>query len=91
MAAPVILMPIRTPVTTNQTIAADLRRSLQARRRVRTLAEFIDAALEAGIRLNEPLASIEFGVTAFGNGQLVLEMNDSGDYEIREGIHGRTS
>lgn len=85
------VMPIVTPlgerITTNRTIAADLDRSLLARRgidRGETFADFIEACRLLGITDNTRLASIEVGVAATGSGCMTATFDADG-VDIREG------
>lgn len=50
----------------------------------RTLGEFIDAVVSLGVRLDEPLASIEFGVSLWGSGYVQVHRGEDGTVEIRE-------
>lgn len=49
-----------------------------------TVGDFIDALHQLGVRLTDPLSSIEFGVSRFGSGQLVAERDEHGGVEVRE-------
>jgi hypothetical protein len=86
MAAQVIHMPPRP--TTNNTVMADLQRSLQLRTGVAfdgSIDGFVDALKELGL-LGKGLAlsSIEWGVTMTGNGRVIADEECDG-IEIREG------
>ena len=73
--------------TTDRTIAADLRASLYASRigleAGRTWGSFKQAMEGLGITEDMPLASIEFGVSQYGNGRIVVDVNEDG-LEVRE-------
>lgn len=73
--------------TTNLTIVADLKASILARAGMpagATWGEFKEAMRHLGIADDMPLASIEYGVSQFGNGRLVLDTEPDG-VVIREG------
>jgi len=73
--------------TTNDTIAQDMRASIAARRGVSfdgTVGGFIDALPQLGIQREMPLAMIEYGVSQYGNGTLIVDTEDGG-IAIREG------
>lgn len=75
-------------VTTNRTIGRDLRASLAARTGVRagcTWGDFTRAVEGLGVRENDQLASIEYGVAQDGNGLLLMDTDDAGCVDIREG------
>lgn len=75
----------RHPVTTNQTIAEDLRASLRARGvpAGTTLGDLIDALQSLGLRTSDPLGGIEYGMGQGGSGRIFAEWED-GCYVIRE-------
>ena len=73
-------------VTANTTIAADLQRSLRARGGVpagMTWASFRAAMEQLGVRDDDYLGSIEYGVMQGGSGYLVRD-DENGLVEIRE-------
>lgn len=74
------------PVTTNDTIVADLRASLIARGvdAGSTVGDFIAALRQAGIRECDALASIEFGVGQYGMRRIVFERDGNDAVEVRE-------
>jgi hypothetical protein len=74
-------------VTTPFTLKDDLRNTLRERGAVagNTWGSFIDAMAALGVRRDDLLASIEFKVSTFGSGRLVIEQNEDGEgWEVRE-------
>ncbi len=72
--------------TTNDTIAADLRATLQQRRGFYagvTFGDFIAACKAAGMSTHTDLASIEFGIAQYGSGRIRVDFTDKGA-EVRE-------
>ena len=68
-------------------IERDLQHSLTLRRGAAggtTLAEWLDALLSLGVSLDMPLASIEWGVSRYGNGRVTVDTSEDG-LELREG------
>jgi hypothetical protein len=72
------------PVTTDETLTRDLRKSLAARKSIQTVGDFLNALMAHGVTLDTPLASIEFGIALTGNGLLDIAYED-GVIDIREG------
>lgn len=72
-------------VTTDRTLLRDLQRSLKARGfdAGTTFGDFVEAVKRAGIRDNDPLGSIEYGVSQTPTGRIVVDHTDDG-IEIRE-------
>jgi hypothetical protein len=72
-------------ITTDDTLKRDLRASMAAHTAIATVGDFLNALMAVhGLTLDTPLASIEFGVAATGNGKLTIDETDAG-VEIREG------
>ena len=72
------------PITTDETLAHDLRKSVAARKSIQTVGDFLNALMAHGLTLDTPLSSVEFGIAMGGNGRLVIEDVD-GAIDIREG------
>lgn len=73
-------------VTTTHTVMRDLQASLRAQGYAgETVGSFLDALFAQGVQLSDPLASIEYGIAQGRSGQLVIERNEAGAWEIREG------
>ncbi len=73
------------PVTTNDTILADLEKSLRARTGVPaglTWGDFQHAMRLLGVKDSDTLSSIEFGISQYGTDHIVREDHDG--VEIRE-------
>ena len=79
--------------TTNQTIRADLERSLKARGGVpagMTWGSFQAAMEQLGVKADDYIGSIEYGVAMSGTGYLVRSDDDAiGLVDIREMTHGK--
>lgn len=62
--------------------------SMNARRGVpagTTFGDLIAAARALGVTDSTPLASIEYGVSRYGNGRLTIDRDGAGVVELREG------
>lgn len=73
-------------VTTDDSVIDDLRASVNARQGVAagsTFGEFLAACRRMGIRDEDKLASIEFGVSAYGNGWITRD-DDIDGISVRE-------
>lgn len=75
-------------VTTN--IAADCRKVLRLRTPqfvgcAPTLGEFIEALRRLGLRDDDVISSIEFGVSAAGSASVMADTNEHGHFDIKEG------
>lgn len=74
-------------VTTPFTLKTDLRDTLRLRGVAvgGTVGDFLNALMALGIKLDDPLASIEWRVSQFGTGRVICEQNEDGEgWEIRE-------
>jgi hypothetical protein len=75
-------------MTTNETVARDLARSLEARlngtEAGSTFGDFILACRQLGIRDSDPLGSIEYGIAQIGTGRVITDRDEFGAVEIRE-------
>jgi len=72
-------------VTTDGTIADDLRASIQQRGFYAgvTFGDFVAACKAAGMTKHTELASIEYGIAQYGSGRIRVEQTDDG-VEVRE-------
>lgn len=73
--------------TTNATVVTDLKASILARMGVPaglTWGDFKEAMRHLGVSDDMPMASIEYGVSRYGNGRLTIDTASDG-VEIREG------
>ena len=80
-----------THITTNETMRDDLTRSLLRNGRAYagfTWGEFQRAMEAFGVRSDDKLASIEFGISQMGSGWLTFDRDEDGAVEIREAHRG---
>lgn len=79
-------------VTTDADLAADLRASLQARGVAigLTVGDFIDGLRQLGVQDSTPLLSIEVGISAWGNGRMVIDGSLADGIEVKELSQGGT-
>lgn len=84
-----ITTPSGERITTNRTLANDLRLTL-AREGVAygdTLGDLFEALIRGGARMNEPLGCIDLGnasTSRWPGARLVVERDEHGHLEIRE-------
>ena len=78
-------MAIIHRITTDDTLTDDLLASLRLHgvKAGRTVAEFFGALSALGLRPDDVLGSVEYGIASDGNGRLVIEDNGNG-WEVRE-------
>lgn len=74
---------MRAFVTSDTSLERDLRASWAARKPIETIGDFLNVLMARGLTLDVPLASIEFGISQYGDRRIVIDETPEG-VEIRE-------